>query len=391
VNLRIAHGILVGVMASTAAVALAQTPEPAKPTPSNVRAVITSPQAGDYLSGSTRLVADISPSTEVASASFFMDGTEVCVFKSAPYACNWDAGRGIRDHQVRLMVTLKDGRRLPAVIIRTPGLPFADTSEVDGVQVTVTVTSDGKFVPGLSRSAFRIWEDGRPQTISSFVSEDVPLELIVAVDVSGSMADAMPKVKSAVKEFLVAVPLENQATVMSFSDYVITVARKTTTLDERLRAVDRLSALGATSLYDAIAKGIETLGQQAGRKALVVFSDGEDQGSQLTIEEVEQRLQASDVTLYMIGQGRGLSAEPLKRVMQRLADPTGGRALFTDSIDKLQEAFAELLVELSHQYLLGYQSTNTARDGTYRELRVEVEGSGRVRARKGYVAAREKN
>ena len=204
------------------------------------------------------------------------------------------------------------------------------------------------------------------------------------------MNEAMPKLKSSVKEFLVAVPEKNQVTIIGFNDLVYTVARKTTNLADRLRAVDRLSAMGATSLYDSIAKGIETLGQQVGRKALVVFTDGEDQGSHLTIEEVEQRLQASDVTLYMIGQGRGISAEPLKRVMQRLADPTGGRALFTDSIDKLQSAFAELLVELSHQYLLGYQSTNTTRDGTYRELRVEFEGQGRVRARKGYVAAREK-
>jgi VWFA-related protein len=391
VTLRIYQGALLAVVAWTTAVLPAQTPDPARTSSPDVRVMITSPQAGDYVSGSTRLAADISPATDVASANFFMNGTEVCVIRSAPYVCTWDAGRGIRDHQVRLVVTLKDGRRLPPVILRTLGLPFADTSEVDGVQVTVTVTNDGKFVPGLPRSAFRIWEDARPQTITSFVSEDVPLELIVAVDVSGSMAEAMPQLKSAVKEFLVAVPEKNQVTVMGFSDYVITVARKTTNAAERLRAVDRLSALGATSLYDAIARGIETLGLQVGRKALVVFTDGEDQGSQLTIEEVEQRLQASDVTLYMIGQGRGISAEPLKKVMQRLADPTGGRALFTDSIGKLQSAFAELLVELSHQYLLGYQSTNTARDGTYRELRVEVEGPGRVRARKGYVAAKDKN
>jgi VWFA-related protein len=390
VTLQIFRAALVGAMASTAAVALPQTPGPAKPVASDPRVVITSPKAGEYLNGSTRLAAEISPSADVASANFFMDGQEVCVLRIAPYECKWDAGRGIREHQLRLVVNLKDGRRLPPVIVRTLGLPFADSSEVDGVQVTVTVTNDGKFVPGLPRSAFRIWEDGRPQTISSFVSEDVPLELIVAVDISGSMNEAMPKLKSAVKEFLTAVPEENQVTVMGFNDLVITVARKTTNLADRLRAVDRLSAMGATSLYDSIAKGVDTLGQQVGRKAMVVFTDGEDQGSHLTIEEVEQRLQASDVTLYMIGQGRGISAEPLKKVMQRLADPTGGRALFTDSIDRLQGAFAELLVELSHQYLLGYQSTNTARDGTYRELRVEVEGPGRVRARKGYVAAREK-
>jgi VWFA-related protein len=123
---------------------------------------------------------------------------------------------------------------------------------------------------------------------------------------------------------------------------------------------------------------------------MVVFSDGEDQGSNLTIGAVEQRLQASDVTLYMIGQGRGISAEPLKKIMQRLADPTGGRALFTESVDKLHGAFEELLQELSHQYLVGYQSTNTARDGTLRELKVEVEGPGRIRARKSYRAALDK-
>jgi VWFA-related protein len=340
------------------------------------------------LSGPSLLSAEISPSADVATASFMVGGSEVCVIEAPPYGCKWDAGRQVKELQVRLVVTLKDGRRLPAQTVRTKGLgEYVDTSEVEGVQVTVTVTKDGKFVQGLPRSAFRLWEDGKPQTISSFVSEDVPLELIVAVDISGSMSDAMPKMKSAVKEFLVAVPLENQVTVLGFNDLVITVARKTTNLADRLRAVDRLSALGATALHDAIAKGIDILGQQVGRKAMVVFSDGEDQGSLLTIADVEQRLQSSDVTLYMIGQGRGLSAEPLKRIMQRLADPTGGRALFTDSIDKLQGAFAELLVELSHQYLLGYQSTNSARDGTYRELRVEVEGGGRVRARKGYVAA----
>jgi len=389
-TLRIVRAVVMGLLVSTAAVARSQTPRPEESARADVRVVITSPKAGEYLNGPTRLAADVSPSTDVASANFFIDGREVCVLTAAPYTCNWDAGRTVREHQVRLTVTLKDGRRLPASILRTAGLEYVDTSEVEGVQVTVTVTNDGKFVQGLPRSAFRIWEDGRPQTIGSFVSEDVPLELIVAVDVSGSMNEAMPKLKSAVKEFLVAVPEKNQVTVMGFNDLVITVARKTTNLADRLRAVDRLSAMGATSLYDSIAKGIDTLGQQVGRKAMVVFTDGEDQGSHLTIDEVEQRLQASDVTLYMIGQGRGISAEPLKRVMQRLADPTGGRALFTDSIDKLQGAFTELLLELSHQYLLGYQSTNTARDGTYRELRVEVEGSGRVRARKGYVAAREK-
>jgi len=372
----------------TAAFVGAQTPGPSA-SAGDVRVVITSPHADDLLMGTTLLAAEVTPSANVASVSFWVSGREVCNTKVAPYSCNWDAGREVIERPVRVTVTLKDGRRFFQTI-RTKGLAYTDRSDVEAIQVTVTVTDEGKFVSGLARSAFRIWEDGRPQTISSFVSEDVPLELIVAIDVSGSMAEAMPHVKVAVKDFLRAVPLTHAVTVLGFNDSVITVARRTTSLDERLSAVDRLSPWGATTLYDAIVKGIDTLGLQTGRKAIVVFSDGEDQGSTLTLSETEERLLASDVTLYMIGQGRGLSAEPLKKVMQRLADPTGGRALLTDSIEKLHGAFEELLAELSHQYLLGYQSTNNARDGTLRELKVEVDGGGRVRARKNYRAALEK-
>ena len=368
------------------ALAPARAQSPSAPEP---RVAIVSPDANTYLVGAVQLRAEVSPAQGVASVSFFLDGREVCVISAPPYVCDWDAGRDVKSRQVRLVVTMADAPRITRTLW-TKGLDFAGTSEVEAVQVTVTVTNDGKFVQGLPRSAFHVWEDGRPQTVTGFASENVPLELIVAVDVSSSMSEAMPKLKEAVKDFLSAIPADNQVTLLGFNDSIIPVARKTTNLAERLRAVDRLAAWGATALYDAVAQSVDMLGQQQGRKALVVFSDGEDQGSNLTLAEAEQRLQSSDVTLYMIGQGRGISAAPLQRVMQRLADPTGGRSLSTDSIDKLHEAFEELLEELSHQYLVGYQSTNTRRDGSWRELRVEVDGPGRVRARRGYLAAKEK-
>src|SRR5206468_11020348 len=137
---------------------------------------------------------------------------------------------------------------------------------------------------------------------------------------------------------------------------------------------------------DVILRGVDMLGRQTGRKALVVFTDGEDQGSHATIGDVEHRLQASDVTLYMIGQGRGVTMEPLKKIMNRLSTPTGGRALFTDSIDELRGAFADLLDELSNQYLLGYASTNMKRDDQWRRIKVDVDGHHEVRARQGYRA-----
>src|SRR5207237_6930052 len=116
------------------------------------------------------------------------------------------------------------------------------------------------------------------------------------------------------------------------------------------------------------------------------FSDGEDQGSHVALDDVVRRLESSDVTLYMIGQGRGLTQEYLKKVMDRLTSPTGGRAFQNQTIDELQGAFEKLLDELSNQYLVGYQPTNTKRDSTWREIRVEVDGYKNVRARQGYRA-----
>jgi VWFA-related protein len=133
-----------------------------------------------------------------------------------------------------------------------------------------------------------------------------------------------------------------------------------------------------------ILRGLGLLGRQTGRKALIVFSDGEDQGSHATIADVERRLQASDVTLYMIGQGRGTTLESLKKVLQRLAMPAGGRALFTESISELHGAFAELLDELSNQYLLAYPPPALQRDDKWHRITVDVDGRYEVRARQGY-------
>ena len=271
--------------------------------------------------------------------------------------------------------------------VRTKGLQFAEKVDVDAVQVTVTVTDEaGQFVPDLPRSAFRVFEDGGRQTISYFTSRDVPLELVVAVDISGSMAPAMLKLKSAVRGLLAAVPEKNQVTLLGFNDSIFALARKATDPAERVRAVDRLAPWGATALYDAILRGGAMIGRQVGRKAVVVFTDGEDQGSHVAIQDVERWLESSDVTIYMIGQGRGVTQDYLKKIMERLTKKTGGRAFFTDSIDELQGTFKDLLDELSNQYLVGYQPTNIRRDSQWREIRVEVDGYPNVRARQGYRA-----
>jgi len=345
---------------------------------------IMSPAEGSLLSGKVVLRADVDPPMAASSVVFFVDGRQVCEVNVPPLQCTWDASSSVLSHQIRVVANLPGGSRIIRTV-RTKDLGYTEKVDVDVVQVTATVVDNrGHYVKGLPREAFHVFEDDRAQTMTHFAAEDVPLEIIVAVDISGSMAPSMPKLKSAVKAFLDAVPSRDQVTVLGFNDTVFALTRAAMQPADRARAVDRLAAWGGTALYDVILRAVDMAGRQVGRKAIIVFTDGEDEGSHAVIADVEQRLQASDATLYMIGQGRGVTLEPLKRVMEQLSRPTGGRALFTESIDELHDAFDKLLDELSQQYLLGYPPAKDIHDDSFRRIKVTVDGPYQVRARQGY-------
>ena len=354
----------------------------------DVTLVFQSPEDGGYTSGPTPIRVRIEPEgVAVRGVSLFADGRLVCTLEQSPFECPWDAGPNVVEHVLRAIATLADGRRV-AHSIRTKGVSYTEKVDVDVVQVTATVTDgSGHFVRGLTRRDFRLFEDGTPQSLTTFFSENVPLELIVAVDVSGSMTDAMPKVKESVKGFLTAIRPTDRVTLLGFNDNVFTLARPTVDLASRLKAIDRLAPWGGTALYDVVVQAFDLLGRQTGRRALVVFTDGEDLNSRVPIEVAERRLEVSDAVLYPIGQGRAPRLASLKTVLERLARKSGGRAFFGESVDQLDAVFGEILEELSNQYLLGYVPKDLTRDGRWRALKVEVPGKDvRVRARQGYRA-----
>lgn len=344
-----------------------------------------SPQDGEYLSGPVTLRVDLEPATTpIKTVSLFADGRLVCTLERPPYECAWNAGNRVIEHVLRAVAVLPDGQRL-ARGVRTKGVPYAEAVDVDAVHITASVTDgSGNFVKGLPRTAFRVFENDVRQEITYFAAENVPLEIIVAVDVSGSMTDAMSQVQVATKKFLSALRPADRVTVLGFNDNVFTLARPNVDLAARLRAVDRLAPWGGTALYDVIVQAIDQLGRQAGRRVLVVFSDGEDLNSHIPLEVAERRIEASDVVLYPIGQGRGATLKSLKDVLERLARKSGGRPFF-QSVERLDAAYASILEELSNQYLLSYVPKNSKRDGAWRPVRVEVAGRPvRVRARQGY-------
>lgn len=347
--------------------------------------VFESPDNNSYVSGPSTIRVRVVPrSVEVRSVSLFADGRLVCTLERPPYECPWDAGPKVTEHVVRAKAVLADGRQI-AANVRTKGVEYTETVDVQVVQITATVTGRrGRFVRGLKSGDFKIYEDGAPQAITDFAAENIPLEIVVAIDISGSMTAAMPTVKAAVKKFLLKLRPEDAVTVLAFNNSPFVIARPAVDLKGRLQALERLTAWGGTSLYEALLKAVGQLGPQTGRRVIVVFTDGEDLHSKIPLETAERRLESSDAVLYAIGQGRAPGMKTLREVLERLSDKAGGRAFFED-LDKLDEVFDTIIADLANQYLMGYVPQDMRRDGRWREIRVEVPGQDyKVRTRKGY-------
>jgi Ca-activated chloride channel family protein len=353
---------------------------------------ITSPEDGTYVTGPVRLTIAFDPMSVVSrvrQVRWFADARLVCTAELPPFSCDWDAGDMVNEHVIRAVAVLKEGGQIVANT-RTRAAEFAEAVDVDVVQVTAVVTDGaGRFITDLKADDFKIYENDKLKTLSSFAAENIPLELVTAVDVSSSMTDALPAVKRHAINFLAQLRPTDQVTVLGFNDNIMTLARRSTDQAARVRAIRRLEPWGGTALYDVIVQALTILGRQAGRRSLLVFSDGEDQSSRAGVSSVLQRAEASDATIYVIGQGRALKATALQNLMRQLSARSGGRAFFTDDDSRLEAIFQQIVEDLRHQYLLAYPAPDNARDGEFHRIRVDVPGRGyQVRARDGYRLTR---
>ncbi len=174
------------------AVALSAQSEP--------RLEVTSPLEQQYVSGALKIEARLVPlaaEQEIARASFFADGTNVCTISKRPWSCPWNAGPVVRSRQIRVVMELKNGRRL-AKTIYTKGIDLGDSTGVSAVQVTATVKDgSGRFVPGLRRTDFKVFEAEAPQVVTGFAAEQAEVTVALAIDTSGSMARALPSASPA--------------------------------------------------------------------------------------------------------------------------------------------------------------------------------------------------
>jgi Ca-activated chloride channel family protein len=269
---------------------------------------------------------------------------------------------------------------------------------IDLVNVGVTVTDRrGRLITDLKAEDFEIYEDGRKQTLRYFASglpagpDGPPLHLGLLLDVSESMSDTMDFTKTAAIRFLNTLVDAVDITVVSF-DTEVRVTRHSQ--QEFVRVIERireLDAVGWTALYDAIGVYLDGAAQLDGRKIMLLYTDGGDTTSALRFGDLVDLLKASDVTVYVIGETgfqRQSARMQLRRTLTEIAAITGGQAFFPVSQRDLDEIYATVLAEIRAQYTLGYVSTNTAHDGSWREVEIRIAGQGereyRVRARRGY-------
>jgi Ca-activated chloride channel family protein len=347
---------------------------------------ISSPQSDTIVSGDIWLEATITPGTEVQSVNFFVDGRLVCTAERPPFGCNWYSGDVVRGHHVRVVATLPDGKRL-IDNVRTKDLGFTERVRTEAVLVPVIVTDSGQFVRGLQRQDFEVFEDGVPQRIASMVSEDAPLDLVLAIDISGSMERALPEVKAAVTQLLGKLRLGDAATLVGFNDTMFLLAEREKDQKARAAAVELLTSWGGTALYDATVRALDLVSREWGRKGVVIFSDGDDRNSLTQRETAMARVQSSDAMLYTIGFGGGATVPQLRKSLESYAHSTGGRAFFPRQVRELDAVFDDIVAELANQYVLSYSSTNAKQDNSWRNIKVQVRaGKYEVRARRGYRA-----
>jgi len=353
--------------------------------------IIVSPAAESVLRGAISLEAEPRPADlQVAQIVFFVDGERACVASARPYRCQWDAGSRLTSRDVRVVAELRGGGRLTKSI-RTSAValtPFRGGA--DSVLVSVHVRDkNGRPVRGLVQESFRAFEDGQPQTIISLAAEDSPTDVLLALDTSGSMAPAIEELKSAASDFLKALRPIDRARLGVFTTALTVVSSVGSTLEEQQAALQRLSAGGGTALFDAIIEAAEVLRTAQGRRAVVVFTDGDDVSSHGSVTSVRTALQTNDVVLYIIAQGKAAADDRLRGELSTLAAETGGLAFFAEKMSSLRGHFSDILQDLSTGYVVGYSPRLAVGDGGWRRIRVEVgraQDRYKVRAREGYLA-----
>jgi Ca-activated chloride channel family protein len=281
---------------------------------------------------------------------------------------------------------------LPALILvwacSAPGFGQSETTGTPSfradttlVLVPVTVTdSSNRYVLGLEKENFQIFEDGAEQKITHFSAEDAPLSVGVLVDTSGSMGGKLETSRRAVGQFLKTMTSADEAFLIEFNDQATLLQPFTTDTGQIEKKLGAASSRGLTAMFDAIHMALQQMKSAKNpRKAILIVSDGGDNNSQVTSAQIQALVREADVQIYAMGVFEptisfGLTAAEKggPRLLSDIADQTGGRALAASNPSELPGVAGRIGIELRNQYVLAYSPSNEERDGKFRKLEIKI-------------------
>ena len=286
------------------------------------------------------------------------------------------------------------------------GREYTINVDVNLVVLHATVVDKkGRMVNDLKSQDFQVYEDGALQKLSVFSHADIPVTMGIVIDDSGSMREKRQAVNSAALTFVKTSNPQDQAFVVNFNDvyYLDTPGDFASNIEDLKSALEKIDSRGGTALYDAVYASLDhvKLGNRD-KKTLLVITDGDDNASRYTFDELLKYAQKSDAVIYTIGilgsedasglfKLKGGSAHRAQKILEKLAEVTGGEAYFPRSLDDVQNTCEQIAHDIRNQYTLAYYPTNARKDGTFRNVRVDAFANGNhsklaVRTRPGYYA-----
>jgi len=278
---------------------------------------------------------------------------------------------------------------------------FAQDDDIIKVESTLvvlnTTITDAKGLPvsGLKQTQFKVFEDGQEQNIDFFDTEKTPFAAVILIDTSGSMEARISMARSAAINFLDGLRPDDVTAIYNFDTKVSLVQNFSNSRDITEKIFD-LKADGYTALNDAIFKAAQELAERPEkRKAIIVLSDGADNKSGRSADKVLKAALVSNVTIYTIDMSMtdtgGKDRLQNQGALKNFAEKSGGTFIPTPGGAAMRTAFKNIVEELGTQYTLGYQPTNTKKDGKWRAIEIRVARPNlNIRTRKGYNAPKEK-
>jgi Ca-activated chloride channel homolog len=266
----------------------------------------------------------------------------------------------------------------PGQLIK-PGQSVRADVELALVNITVTDPHD-RLVTGLEADNFRIFEDNIEQEVVTFSSEDVPISIGVVLDLSGSMANKIGKAKEAALEFFKTANPQDEFLLVTFSEHAQITSGFSTNTEELASSLLSTSAKGRTALLDAIYLGLsEMRSAHNAKRALLVISDGGDNHSRYSENDIKRLVREADTQLYAVGifdplGYRSRTPEELNgpSLLSELTELTGGRAFDVANPNELADIAAKVGMELRNQYILGYHPSNKTHDARWRKIKVKL-------------------